>query len=115
MSDLRESGAIEQDADMVIFVHRPEYYKILEDNNGNSLKGMAYICIAKHRKGAVDDVLLSFKGEYTRFANPDDEDKYGDSGDNGGGNYRGSGLNSPTQIEDNPFDGGPISNDDPPF
>ena len=115
LSDLRESGAIEQDADMVIFVHRPEYYKILEDNNGNSLKGMAYICIAKHRKGAVDDVLLSFKGEYTRFANPDDEDKYGDSGDNGGGNYRGSGLNSPTQIEDNPFDGGPISNDDPPF
>jgi len=72
LSDLRESGAIEQDADMVLFVHRPEYYHILHDENGNDLHGMAQIIIAKHRKGAVGDVLLNFRGEYTRFANPED-------------------------------------------
>ena len=72
LSDLRESGAIEQDADMVIFVHRPEYYHIYHDENGNDLRGMAQIIIAKHRKGAVGDVLLHFRGQYTRFANPED-------------------------------------------
>lgn len=72
LSDLRESGAIEQDADMVIFVHRPEYYRIYEDENKNDLRGMAQIIIAKHRKGRTDDVLLNFKGQYTRFANPED-------------------------------------------
>lgn len=72
LSDLRESGAIEQDADMVLFVHRPEYYHIYTDNKGNDLHGMAQIIIAKHRKGATGDVILSFRGEYTRFANPED-------------------------------------------
>ena len=72
LSDLRESGAIEQDADMVLFVHRPEYYHILHDEQGNDLRGMAQIIIAKHRKGAVGDVLLNFRGEFTRFANPED-------------------------------------------
>ena len=72
LSDLRESGAIEQDADMVLFVHRPEYYHILQDEKGNDLHGMAQIIIAKHRKGAAGDVLLNFRGEYTRFANPED-------------------------------------------
>lgn len=70
LSDLRESGSIEQDADMVLFVHRPEYYHIYEDEKGNDLRGMAQIIIAKHRKGAVGDVLLTFKGEYTRFQDP---------------------------------------------
>ncbi len=73
LSDLRESGAIEQDADMVCFIHRPEYYKIFQDDKGNDLRGMAEIIIAKHRNGAVGDVLLRFKGEYTRFQNPDDD------------------------------------------
>ncbi len=72
LSDLRESGAIEQDADMVIFVHRPEYYHIYEDQKGNDLRGMAQIIIAKHRKGATKDVLLTFRGEYTRFQNPEE-------------------------------------------
>lgn len=67
LSDLRESGAIEQDADMVCFIHRPEYYKIYTDANGRDLRGMAEIIIAKHRNGAVGDVLLSFKGQFTRF------------------------------------------------
>ena len=70
LSDLRESGAIEQDADMVLFVHRPEYYHILTDEKGNDLRGMAQIIIAKHRKGATGDVLLTFRGEFTRFQDP---------------------------------------------
>lgn len=73
LSDLRESGAIEQDADMVIFIHRPEYYRIYADDKGRDLKGKAEIIIAKHRNGAVGDVLLTFKGQYARFQNPDDE------------------------------------------
>lgn len=73
LSDLRESGAIEQDADMVLFVHRPEYYRIYEDEKGHDLRGKAEIIIAKHRKGATDTVLLTFKGQYTRFQNPDQD------------------------------------------
>lgn len=73
LSDLRESGAIEQDADMVCFIHRPEYYKIMEDEKGNSLAGLAEIIIAKHRNGATGDVLLRFKSEFARFQNVDDE------------------------------------------
>ncbi|SHF30618.1 replicative DNA helicase [Dysgonomonas macrotermitis] len=73
LSDLRESGAIEQDADMVCFIHRPEYYKILEDEKGNSLVGLAEIIIAKHRNGATADVLLRFKSEFARFQNIEDE------------------------------------------
>ena len=72
LSDLRESGAIEQDADVVMFVHRPEYYHIFQDDLGRDLHGMAQIIVAKHRKGATGDILLTFKGEYTRFENPDD-------------------------------------------
>ena len=73
LSDLRESGAIEQDADMVCFIHRPEYYKIFEDDKGHDLRGMAEIIIAKHRNGAVGDIRLRFKAEYARFQNPDDD------------------------------------------
>ena len=72
LSDLRESGAIEQDADMVLFVHRPEYYHIYQDDQGRDLHGMAEIIIAKHRKGATGTVLLTFRGEFTRFENPED-------------------------------------------
>lgn len=74
LSDLRESGAIEQDADMVLFIHRPEYYKIYQDEAGRDLRGKAEIIIAKHRNGAVGNVLLTFRGEYARFQNPEDED-----------------------------------------
>lgn len=77
LSDLRESGAIEQDADMVCFIHRPEYYKIYEDANGQSLIGLAEIIIAKHRNGATGDVLLRFKSEFARFQNIDDDYNFG--------------------------------------
>ena len=72
LSDLRESGAIEQDADMVCFIHRPEYYKIYKDKHGNDLKGTAELISAKHRNGAVGDVRLRFINEYARFSNMDD-------------------------------------------
>jgi replicative DNA helicase len=72
LSDLRESGAIEQDADIVCFIHRPEYYKILQDERGNDLTGKAEIIIAKHRNGSTGDVLLEFKKEYARFQNLDE-------------------------------------------
>ena len=72
LSDLRESGAIEQDADMVLFVHRPEYYHIYQGTNGEDYRGKAEIIIAKNRKGATDIALLHFRGEYTRFENPED-------------------------------------------
>ena len=73
LSDLRESGAIEQDADMVCFIHRPEYYKIYTDSKGQDLRGMAEFIIAKHRNGAVDTVLLRFRNELARFQDPDDD------------------------------------------
>lgn len=81
LSDLRESGAIEQDADMVLFVHRPEYYHIYEGEHGESFRGKAQIIIAKHRKGATGDVLLEFRGEFTRFENPDDSRTSGYDGE----------------------------------
>mgnify|MGYP000421620468 CR=1 FL=1 len=67
LSDLRESGAIEQDADLVIFIHRPEKYNITEDADGVSTIGMAEIIIAKHRNGPIGDVKLKFKEESAKF------------------------------------------------
>ena len=107
LSDLRESGAIEQDADMVIFVHRPEYYHIYQDDHGRDLRGKAQIIIAKHRKGATDDVLLNFRGEFTRFENP------GDSRPGYDGEVIGSKINGVGDmpvINDTPF--GPMPMDD---
>ncbi len=63
LSDLRDSGAIEQDADLVLFIHRPEYY----DREDESKKGLADIMLAKNRNGPTGDVALRFSREYTRF------------------------------------------------
>ncbi|MBO4718730.1 MAG: replicative DNA helicase [Prevotella sp.] len=118
LSDLRESGAIEQDADMVLFVHRPEYYHIYQDDSGRDLHGMAQIIIAKHRKGATGDVLLTFRGEYTRFENPEDS-RLGRKSKDMGGEIVGSKINGEQQP---PMDDGfnslyiPPQNDGPmPF
>jgi replicative DNA helicase len=67
LSDLRESGAIEQDADMVLFIYRPEYYGITEDEKGNSTAGIAELMIAKHRNGSLSDVPLRFIGHLAKF------------------------------------------------
>ncbi len=65
LSDLRDSGAIEQDADLVIFIHRPEYY----DREDESKRGMAEIMLSKNRNGPTGDIQLRFSREYTRFDN----------------------------------------------
>jgi replicative DNA helicase len=67
LSDLRESGAIEQDADLVCFIYRPEYYKIDHDEAGNSTRGLAELIIAKHRNGALADVKMQFVDKYAKF------------------------------------------------
>ena len=70
LSDLRESGAIEQDADIVTFIYRPEYYKIYEWDNGDDSRGQAEI-IAKHRNGSLKNVRLKFIGEFAKFSDLD--------------------------------------------
>ncbi|MCH5220276.1 MAG: replicative DNA helicase [Muribaculaceae bacterium] len=73
LSDLRESGAIEQDADIVCFIHRPEYYLRSDtDANGNDIRGVAEFIVAKHRSGSVDDIKLRFTAKYARFENWED-------------------------------------------
>lgn len=75
LSDLRESGAIEQDADIVCFIHRPEYYnKSGQDAEGKDIRGLAEFIIAKHRNGQVLDVNMRFQGKYARFENWTDND-----------------------------------------
>lgn len=70
LSDLRESGAIEQDADFVAFIHRPEYYtRSSEDGQGNDIRGLAEFIVAKHRSGQVDTIKLRFTSKYVRFEN----------------------------------------------
>jgi replicative DNA helicase len=72
LSDLRESGSIEQDADVVLFIHRPEYYGITSDpKDGSSTEGMAEIIIAKHRNGPTGEVKLRFVKDYAKFENAD--------------------------------------------
>jgi replicative DNA helicase len=68
LSDLRDSGAIEQDADVVVFIHRPEMYQ-KEDSDGRSLEGIAEIIVAKHRNGPTGTVDLHFEKSITRFDN----------------------------------------------
>ena len=71
LSDLRESGSIEQDADIVMFLYRPEYYKITVDEDGMTTQGMAEVLIAKNRNGSLENVKLKFIGKYTKFSDFD--------------------------------------------
>lgn len=74
LSDLRESGAIEQDADIVSFIYRPEYYKIDEwdDEEQSPTQGQAEFIIAKHRNGSLENIRLKFEGHLGKFDNLDD-------------------------------------------
>lgn len=72
LSDLRESGAIEQDADMVMFIYRPEYYDLDQDEAGNSTQNLAEIIVAKNRNGALKSVNLKFVGHLTKFSDMDE-------------------------------------------
>lgn len=67
LSDLRESGAIEQDADLVLFIYRPEYYQITEDEQGTPTDGLAQLIIAKHRNGATGSINLRFIQNFAKF------------------------------------------------
>lgn len=80
LSDLRESGAIEQDADMVMFIYRPEYYGITEDEEGNPTQGRGEIIIAKHRNGSLENIQLKFIGSQAKFANLDTDEEMGGFG-----------------------------------
>lgn len=129
LSDLRESGAIEQDADMVCFIYRPDYYGFTEGEDGQALpQGLTEIIIAKHRNGALEDVKLRFIGALSKFTdmNPNEF---------GGGNFGGDPMASnlgpnvgfdgpPTVVFQSkmntpgepPFGSGPApSNDEAPF
>jgi len=76
LSDLRESGAIEQDADIVSFIYRPEYYKIDEwdDEERSPTQGQAEFIVAKHRNGGLENIRLKFVGHLGKFDNLDDFD-----------------------------------------
>ncbi|MHB8901577.1 MAG: replicative DNA helicase [Thermoguttaceae bacterium] len=87
MSHLRESGAIEQDADVVMFVHREEYYMTREEAKERELAGKADLIVAKQRNGPTDDVKLTWRQEFTRFENRavDRYDEFDSFGGGGGG------------------------------
>ena len=81
LSHLRESGAIEQDADVVLFVHREEYYHTAQESEEKNLKGLAEIIVAKDRNGPVGSVTLAWNNKYTLFANvarQEEENVYAD-------------------------------------
>lgn len=84
LSDLRESGAIEQDADMVMFLYRPEYYDINTSAEGENIKGLTEVKIAKHRNGSLETIKLKALLHIQKFANWD-EDPYSSIGLPAGG------------------------------
>jgi len=109
LSDLRESGSIEQDADMVMFLYRPDYYGITEDESGQPTEGTGDVIISKHRNGSLDTVTLKFVGKFTKFM--DLEDDFGNFGDPMAGANRFSSYtmeskinkpNEPNQTNDDP-------------
>ena len=89
LSDLRESGAIEQDADMVMFLYRPDYYEIGTNENGESTKGETYVKIAKHRNGSLDTIKLKALLHIQKFIEDEDgSNDFGNSGGNPSGGFR---------------------------
>lgn len=74
LSDLRESGAIEQDADMVMFLYRPEYYDISANEHGESTKGETHVRIAKHRNGSLENIKLKAMLHIQKFVEMDSDD-----------------------------------------
>ena len=103
LSDLRESGAIEQDADLVLFIHRPEYYGLVEDKEGTVRTGQAEIIIAKHRNGAVGSCWLRFRQEFAKFSDVGEEIvEYDNSSGNQVATYKSKGFNETPDAAINP-------------
>jgi replicative DNA helicase len=86
LSDLRESGAIEQDADMVMFIYRPEYYDITSNEMGESNKGETHVRIAKHRNGSLETIKLRALLHIQKFQEMESDDFGGIGG--GGGSWK---------------------------
>lgn len=100
LSDLRESGSVEQDADVVAFIYRPEYYNIYEDAEGESTRGLAELIIAKNRHGETDRIIMTFKKETTNFGDRDpDFDFSAENADQ----YSGESVPEIVDDEDLPF------------
>lgn len=118
LSDLRESGAIEQDADMVVFIHRQDKFGIPTFEDGSSTKGIAEIILAKNRNGPVDDVRLKFREERAQFVDIDEFDIDGsiDSTDGSQSITLGSKMNhDKLRRPGGGFDYEAEINDEPPF
>ena len=111
LSDLRESGAIEQDADMVIFIYRPETYEILTNADGESTKGETHIKIAKHRNGSLENLKLRALLNIQKFVQWDDDHNWKPGpapvpgNDDGGKLYIQKGSKMNTGDFDEGFDG----------
>lgn len=114
LSDLRESGAIEQDADIVMFINRPDVNATDEEiAKKNIVKGMAEIIIAKHRNGGLGLIKLRFRGELTRFVNPELNEELAERA----GSEQRSNAKQPAEEEAAPLDDhdAPPENEEPPF
>ncbi len=103
LSDLRESGAIEQDADLVLFIYRAEYYKIDEFEDQSSTQGVAEIIIAKHRNGAVGDVKLRFIADFAKFEDYSQGGEYSVDDPSAGIKSYSSKMNNMSEDEDPNF------------
>ncbi|MFM2336940.1 MAG: hypothetical protein RL115_133, partial [Bacteroidota bacterium] len=79
LSDLRESGAIEQDADMVMFLYRPEYYDITQNEHGENNRGETHVRIAKHRNGSLETVKLKALLHIQKFVEDEGGDGFGNA------------------------------------
>ena len=120
LSDLRESGAIEQDADMVMFLYRPEYYDVTQSAEGENIKGLTEVKIAKHRNGTLETIKLKALLHIQKFTDWD-EDPYSGVGlppgsswkqiDEGGGGGERLYIQTGSKMNDLPQD----EDDDPPF
>ena len=109
LSDLRESGSIEQDADMVTFLYRPEYYGIPTYEDGSNTKGICEVIIAKQRNGPTGDVKLQFISKYAKFVDLEDfgtdqqlnQLGMGNEPGNFGAGGSGSNIIRPSKMNDN--------------
>ncbi|MNX07140.1 replicative DNA helicase [Pedobacter sp. HDW13] len=118
LSDLRESGSIEQDADMVLFLYRPEYYGITEDEQGRSQAGIGEVIIAKHRNGETGIVPLKFVGKFVKFQDLEDDFNAPPSSfaaDPAAGMYPSQDFEKQSNVIIRPSKMDDYSDDDPPF
>ncbi|WP_286742805.1 DnaB-like helicase C-terminal domain-containing protein, partial [Roseivirga sp. UBA1976] len=113
---------IEQDADMVMFLYRPEYYGITEDENGMPTQGTGEVIIAKHRNGSLENVQLKFIGQFTKFCDLDfnygGTATYGNTFPSGASsNFESSGNTMTFQSKANSGDTPnlPTNDEEPPF